>query len=65
MYSEFILTSFSSGMVTCVQGAYQMTTTLVPKWYLGGIVGNGVFLELLSQLTSVALYLKQDPFLLL
>ena len=29
-----ILTSLSSGMVTCVQGAYQMTTTLVPKWYI-------------------------------
>jgi len=50
-----ILTSFSSGMVTCVQGAYQMTTTLVPKWYLGGIVGNGVFLELAPLITGLVL----------
>jgi len=50
-----ILTSLSSGMVTCVQGAYQMTTTLVPKWYLGGIVGNGVLLELAPLITGLVL----------
>jgi len=50
-----ILTSLSSGMVTCVQGAYQMTTTLVPKWYIGGIVGNGVFLELAPLITGLVL----------
>jgi phospholipid/cholesterol/gamma-HCH transport system permease protein len=50
-----ILTSLSSGMVACVQGAYQMTTTLVPKWYLGGIVGNGVFLELAPLITGLVL----------
>ena len=41
-----IITSFFSGMVTSVQGAYQMTTSLVPKWYIGGIVGESVLLEL-------------------
>jgi len=32
-----------------------MTTTLVPKWYIGGIVGNGVFLELAPLITGLVL----------
>ena len=50
-----IITSFFSGMVTSVQGAYQMTTTLVPKWYIGGIVGESVILELAPMITGLVL----------
>ena len=50
-----IITSFFSGMVTSVQGAYQMTTSLVPKWYIGGIVGEGVLLELAPMITALVL----------
>jgi len=50
-----IITSFFSGMVTSVQGAYQMTTTLVPKWYIGGIVGESVILELSPMITGLVL----------
>ena len=35
-----IITSLFSGMVTSVQGAYQLTSSLVPKWYIGGLVGK-------------------------
>lgn len=50
-----LITSFFSGMVTSVQGAYQMTTTLVPKWYIGGIVGESVILELAPMITGLVL----------
>jgi len=50
-----IITSFFSGMVTSVQGAYQMTTSLVPKWYIGGIVGESVILELSPMITGLVL----------
>ena len=50
-----IITSFFSGMVTSVQGAYQMTTSLVPKWYIGGIVGESVLLELAPVITGLVL----------
>ena len=50
-----MITSFFSGMVTSVQGAYQMTTTLVPKWYIGGIVGESVILELAPMITGLVL----------
>ena len=50
-----IITSFFSGMVTSIQGAYQMTTTLVPKWYIGGIVGESVILELAPMITGLVL----------
>jgi len=50
-----IITSFFSGMVTSVQGAYQMTTSLVPKWYIGGIVGESVILELAPMITGLVL----------
>ena len=50
-----IITSFFSGMVTSVQGAYQMTTSLVPKWYIGGIVGESIILELAPLLTGLVL----------
>ena len=50
-----MITSFFSGMVTSVQGAYQMTTTLVPKWYIGGIVGETIILELAPMITGLVL----------
>jgi phospholipid/cholesterol/gamma-HCH transport system permease protein len=50
-----IITSLFSGMVTSVQGAYQMTTSLVPKWYLGGIVGESVILELAPVITGLVM----------
>ena len=42
-------------MVTSVQGAYQMTTSLVPKWYIGGIVGESVLLELAPVILGLVL----------
>jgi len=50
-----IITSFFSGMVTSVQGAYQMTSSLVPKWYIGGIVGESVILELAPVITALVM----------
>ena len=50
-----IITSLFSGMVTSVQGVYQMTTSLVPKWYIGGIVGESVILELSPVITGLVL----------
>ena len=29
-----IITSLFSGMVTSIQGAYQMTSSLIPNWYI-------------------------------
>ena len=50
-----IITSFFSGMVTSVQGAYQMTSSLIPKWYVGGIVGETVILELAPVITALVM----------
>ena len=41
-----IMTSLFSGMVTSVQAAYQFESGLIPNWYVGGVVGEGVLLEL-------------------
>ena len=41
-----ILTSFFTGMVSSVQAAYQMESTLTPKWFVGSLVGETVLLEL-------------------
>ena len=50
-----IITSLFSGMVTSVQGAYQMTSSLIPKWYIGGLVGESVILELAPVITGLVL----------
>ena len=50
-----IITSFFSGMVTSVQGAYQMTSSLIPKWYIGGLVGESVILELAPVITALVM----------
>ena len=50
-----IITSFFSGMVTSVQGAYQMTSSLVPKWYIGGLVGESIILELSPVITGLVM----------
>ena len=50
-----ILTSFFSGMVTSVQGAYQMTSGLFPIYHIGGIVTESVVLELAPVITGLVL----------
>ena len=50
-----ILTSLFSGMVTAVQAAYQFESGFIPTWYVGGIVGEGVILELSSMLTALVM----------
>ena len=50
-----IITSLFSGMVTSVQGAYQLTSSLVPKWYIGGLVGESIILELAPVITGLVL----------
>ena len=50
-----ILTSLFSGMVTSVQAAYQFESGLIPNWYVGGIVGEAVFLELAPMLTALVM----------
>ena len=49
-----IITSLFSGMVTSVQGAYQLTSSLVPKWYIG-VVGESIILELAPVITGLVL----------
>ena len=50
-----ILTSLFSGMVTAVQAAYQFETGIVPTWYVGGIVGESVLMELAPMLTALVM----------
>ena len=50
-----IITSLFSGMVTSVQGAYQMTSSLIPNWYIAGLVGESVILELAPVITGLVL----------
>ena len=50
-----ILTSLFSGMVTAVQAAYQFESGFIPTWYVGGIVGEGVLLELAPMLTALVM----------
>ena len=50
-----ILTSLFSGMVTAVQAAYQFASGFIPTWYVGGIVGEGVLLELAPMLTALVM----------
>ena len=41
-----ILTSFFTGLVSSVQAAYQMESSLVPDWYIGSLVGETLILGL-------------------
>ena len=50
-----IITSLFSGMVTSVQAAYQFESSLVPNWYVGGIVGESIILELAPMLTGLVM----------
>ena len=50
-----MLTSLFSGMVTSVQAAYQFESGLIPTWYVGGIVGEAVLLELAPMLTGLVM----------
>ena len=50
-----IITSFFSGMVTSVQGAYQMTSGLFPKYNIGGIATESVVMELAPVITGLVL----------
>ena len=50
-----IMTSLFSGMVTSVQAAYQFESGLIPNWYVGGIVGESVLLELAPMLTALVM----------
>tara|TARA_Y100001970_G_C14219141_1_gene851547 strand:+ start:1226 stop:1999 length:774 start_codon:yes stop_codon:yes gene_type:complete len=50
-----IMTSLFSGMVTSVQAAYQFESSLVPNWYVGGIVGESIILELAPMLTGLVM----------
>ena len=50
-----ILTSFFTGMVSSVQAAYQMESTLTPKWFVGSLVGETVLLELAPVITALVL----------
>ena len=50
-----ILTSFFTGMVSSVQAAYQMESTLTPKWFVGSLVGETILLELAPVITALVL----------
>ena len=50
-----ILTSLFSGGVTSVQAAYQFESGIIPHWYVGGIVGEAVLLELAPMLTALVM----------
>ena len=50
-----ILTSLFTGMVSSVQAAYQMESSLVPIWYIGSLVGETVLLELAPVITCLVL----------
>ena len=47
-----ILTSLFTGMVSSVQAAYQMESSLVPIWYIGSLVGETVLFELAPVITN-------------
>ena len=50
-----MLTSFFTGMVSSVQAAYQMESTLTPKWFVGSLVGETILLELAPVITALVL----------
>ena len=50
-----IMTSLFSGMVTSVQAAYQFESGFIPTWYVGGIVGEAVLLELGPMITALVM----------
>ena len=50
-----IFTGLFSGMVTAVQAAYQFESGFIPTWYVGGIVGEAVFLELGPMITALVM----------
>jgi len=50
-----ILTSFFTGMVSSVQAAYQMESTITPKWFVGSLVGETILLELAPVITALVL----------
>tara|TARA_S200000501_G_scaffold242295_1_gene226986 strand:+ start:14924 stop:15703 length:780 start_codon:yes stop_codon:yes gene_type:complete len=49
------LTSFFSGMVTSVQSAYQITSSLIPPETIGSIVGETILLELAPVISALVL----------
>ena len=50
-----IFTSMFSGMVSSINAAYQLETGLVPTWYIGGIVGEAILLELAPMITGLVM----------
>ena len=50
-----VLTGLFTGMVTSVQAAYQFESGFIPTWYVGGIVGEAVFLELGPMITGLVM----------
>jgi len=50
-----VFTGLFSGMVTAVQAAYQFESGFIPTWYVGGIVGEAVFLELGPMITGLVM----------
>ena len=50
-----VITGLFSGMVTAVQAAYQFESGLIPTWYVGGIVGEAVLLELGPMITALVM----------
>ena len=50
-----ILTSFFTGLVSSVQAAYQMESTITPKWFVGSLVGETILLELAPVITALVL----------
>ena len=50
-----LITGLFSGMVTAVQAAYQFESGFIPTWYVGGIVGEAVFLELGPMITGLVM----------
>ena len=49
------ITGLFSGMVTSVQAAYQFESGFIPTWYVGGIVGEAVLLELGPMITALVM----------
>ena len=49
------ITGLFTGMVTSVQAAYQFESGFIPTWYVGGIVGEAVFLELGPMITALVM----------
>jgi len=50
-----MLTAFFSGMVTSVQSAYQITSSLIPPETIGSIVGESILLELAPVISALVL----------